>query len=102
MVGFDYVIGHSTPNGAFNVSRKRLRHTTLLATMDSSEQPSERRQRTDTTDPVVPIRSEPWFSDGTIVLQVSAMQFRVYRGTLSANSPVQGGCGALQDYQELE
>lgn len=68
--------------------------------MDSSEQLSARRQKTDANDPVVPIRSEPWFSDGTIVLQVSATQFRVYRGILSANSPVFRDMFAVPQPQE--
>jgi hypothetical protein len=53
-----------------------------------SEEPPTKRQRQDTADPVVPIRAEPWFDDGTIVLQPMATQFRVYRGTLTANSSV--------------
>lgn len=33
-------------------------------------------------------RSDPWFNDGTIVIQAESMQFRVYRGILAASSPI--------------
>jgi hypothetical protein len=51
-----------------------------------SEEPPAKRQRVGDPDPVVPTRSEPWFQDGTIILQASETQFRVYRGILSATS----------------
>ncbi|TFK40247.1 hypothetical protein BDQ12DRAFT_734254 [Crucibulum laeve] len=39
--------------------------------------------------PRLPIRSEQvWFGDGTIVLETEMVQFKVYQGTLAANSPI--------------
>jgi hypothetical protein len=33
-------------------------------------------------------RSDPWFKDGTIVIQAGDTQFRVYRGILTTCSPI--------------
>jgi len=35
-----------------------------------------------------PIRSQPWFEDGNVILEAEATQFRVYRGILAANSGI--------------
>lgn len=35
-----------------------------------------------------PIRSQPWFEDGNVILEAEETQFRVYRGILAANSAV--------------
>jgi hypothetical protein len=34
------------------------------------------------------IRGEPWFDDGNIILEADSTRFRVYRGILSASSPI--------------
>lgn len=34
------------------------------------------------------VRSEPWFDDGNVILQVEKTQFRVHRGVLGIHSPV--------------
>jgi hypothetical protein len=38
--------------------------------------------------PPHPIRSVPWFDDGSVVLEAERTQFRVYRGILCANSVI--------------
>ncbi|KZP10611.1 hypothetical protein FIBSPDRAFT_838311, partial [Athelia psychrophila] len=41
-------------------------------------------------EPVFPKRSDPWFSDGNIVLETEGTQFKVYQGILAANSSIFG------------
>ncbi|KZP18355.1 hypothetical protein FIBSPDRAFT_791982 [Athelia psychrophila] len=38
--------------------------------------------------PVYPERSDPWFSDGNIVLEAEGIHFKVYQGILAANSSI--------------
>ncbi|KZP27652.1 hypothetical protein FIBSPDRAFT_1039975 [Athelia psychrophila] len=39
---------------------------------------------------VYPQRSDPWFTDGNIVLETEGTQFKVYQGILAANSSIFG------------
>jgi hypothetical protein len=56
--------------------------------MTSLDLPPTKRPRTGEFESVISKRSDPWFNDGTVVLQVAETQFRVYRGILSAHSLV--------------
>lgn len=57
--------------------------------MSSTEQPMEKRQKMDDPEPSrVPMRSEPWYEDGNIVLEAESTQFRIFRGILSASSSI--------------
>jgi hypothetical protein len=54
--------------------------------MDS--QPAAKRPRSD-SDPARPVtRSKIWYSDGSVVLQTEAVQFRVHASILSAASTI--------------
>jgi hypothetical protein len=60
--------------------------TSCSPTMDS--QPAAKRPRSD-SDPAGPVtRSKIWYSDGSVVFQAEAVQFRVHTSILSAASSV--------------
>ena len=52
--------------------------------------PSHKRPRTTDYElaPRSPVRSEPWFNDGNIVIWAGHTQFRVHRGVLSRHSVI--------------
>jgi hypothetical protein len=57
----------------------------------ASKRSAKRRRRADSPEEEHgnhPIRSQPWFEDGNVILEAEATQFRVYRGILAANSTV--------------
>ncbi|KII91816.1 hypothetical protein PLICRDRAFT_521867 [Plicaturopsis crispa FD-325 SS-3] len=62
--------------------------------MASTSTRPEKRPRTESSDNSLNTsdtgitRSEPWFFDGTIVLEAERTQFRVHKGVLAAASPV--------------
>lgn len=58
--------------------------------MKPSTELSTKRKRSDSVDAEAQAvkRSELWFNDGNIVLQVESTQFRVYRGILGNSSSI--------------
>ncbi|KZP11117.1 hypothetical protein FIBSPDRAFT_191863 [Athelia psychrophila] len=61
--------------------------------MSTTDQPPPKRKRAedsfdDPPAPADPVRSDIWYDDGNVILQVESTQFKVYRGVLAQSSSV--------------